>query len=189
MLDTEFTTPAKGYTNLITGGRRLWYDANLRLIDLSNGKTVPGHSLSCTKPKADGLDVADFALCKTRIMEYTAAGYTIYNFSKGADSRFITYCAGLQGPEAYGRVAVDFRALLDALTTFFSDTGAPNSMDLARDMMGLPGTTEWILQGEQGAGVPHTASMDTWQMAFEVCALHKLLADRSLPIARLLAAP
>ena len=125
------------------------------------------------------------------------AGYKIYSFSKSADSRFITYCAGLE-PHEYDRVAVDFRAVLGSLTTFFLDTGAPNSMDIARDTMGLPGTAEWELADRAriegllhtaGAGVPHTAPMDTWQLAFPGCMVHKLLNDRSLPISQLLAAP
>ena len=194
-LDMEYMTPEKGWLNLITGGGKRWHDANLRLVRLATKETV--HSLSRKKPKDEGLDAGDIEPFERRVKKYMKAGYKIYSFFKPADSQFITHCAGLE-PHEYDRVAVDFRALLGSLTTFFLDTGAPNSMDIARDAMGLPGTAEWELAGRAriegllhtaGAGVPHTAPMDTWQLAFPGCMVHKLLNDRSLPISQLLAAP
>ena len=194
-LDMEFMTPEKGWLSPITGGGKRWHDASLRLVRLDTNETV--HSLSRKKPKDEGLDARDIEPFERRVKKYMKAGYKIYSFSKSADSRFITYCAGLE-PHEYDRVAVDFRAVLGSLTTFFLDTGAPNSMDIARDTMGLPGTAEWELADRAriegllhtaGAGVPHTAPMDTWQLAFPGCMVHKLLNDRSLPISQLLAAP
>ena len=184
VVDMEYTSD-KG-ENQITGGRRCWWEGSVRLVDLRTGKTV--ESLCKTKPKDVGLDSDDIEAFEIKIKEYVALGYKVYNFSKGADSRFITHCAGLK-PEEYDEVAVDFRALLGALTTFFHDSRAPNSMDIGRHFLGLPGPTEWLdsdrakeeeLDADQG--VPHRAPMDTWQMGYEVYVLHLLLADPSLPM-------
>tara|TARA_B100000795_G_scaffold68025_1_gene47014 strand:- start:118 stop:2355 length:2238 start_codon:yes stop_codon:yes gene_type:complete len=191
VVDMEYTSD-KG-ENLITGGRRCWWEGSVRLVDLRTGKTV--ESLCKTKPKDVGLDSDDIKAFKTRIKQYIELGYKIYNFSKGADSRFITHCAGLK-LEEYDEVAVDFRALLGALTTFFHRSCAPNSMDIGRHLLGLPGPTEWRDSGrakeeelDADQGVPHRAPMDTWQMGYEVYVLHLLLADASLPMWQLLPAP
>ena len=89
VVDMEYTSD-KG-ENQITGGRRCWWEGSVRLVDLRTGKTV--ESLCKTKPKDVGLDSDDIEAFEIKIKEYVALGYKVYNFSKGADSRFITHCA------------------------------------------------------------------------------------------------